>query len=1155
MKKELKASAIADLFDCEKGFFNLIRILTLFIIVSFPALSAGNTVLEETKITLQLKKVPISKVLDEIEMKTHYSILVRDNDINIAETVSIDVTDQTLSRLLDVLFRDKGITYEIKDKTISVFKPDPKYKELPQQSRTVSGVIKDVYDIPLIGATIRIKGSVGIGTVTNIDGQYELANVPDGAILVFSYLGMKTKEVALGKSTQINVTLEEDHLGLEEVVVVAYGSQKKLNLTGAITSVKMKELESLSISNLSNSLAGRAAGVTIENTSGMAGATSSIRIRGSFNEPLFVINNVIKSKQDFDALDPNEVENISFLKDAASASIYGSKAGNGVVLVTTKNGRIQHPEFQYKGSFTTSRTTNQLQSYSATDELIWANRVAQTLNQPQLYGQEIFDYFKDKSYDVNDYIWQNPSSWQHNISVNGGNEAITYYMMLGYHDEDGSYKKVNYKKYNFRSDIVANITKRFKVNFNISGNQRDYNRFFFPYDAVDNFNVPQFYRSTFNWSKLYPFYVDDAGNPTTDTDMNPVVPTAWHPVEMVIGNHYQKLIKRTLDGQLRFDLDLGGFIDGLSTSFFAQYTVYDDNQKALNTYNKSYRFKSASATNKFLSAPIDPNDMVIHNLSTTYEGISEWVSIDNSYQINAFLKYKKSFGKHAIDMLAVYEQAESRGKDLNGRADQLLTTSVDQIFATSSDTQRRYFNGSEWASARMSYVGRLNYDYASKYIAEFSFRYDGNYKFAPKERWGFFPSGSLAWRISEESFFRVPWIDNLKIRGSAGSTGDDNNWDGQDISAFQWRESYANATGYIFGDALSNGLQTGSTANPFISWAKLEMYDAGFDFAILNSRLSGEFDYYYKNKNHILKERNKTVPGTYGASISNENYAEQEWHGFEATIKWSDSFRKLFYTVYANLGYSEDKWLILDEPEGLEEWRSAIGKPNTRLQGYLTDGIIRTQETLDKLPDNFTQFGRKPILGTLLYKDIRGANYSEGSDGKIDNNDMTFISDLGVPRINFGFGFNLQWEGFTLDAHFQGVGAYDRMIRTDNGNGVFQVEDRPYFEIWTGDNVWTPENPDAKYPRVGGTWQEEYGWAGSTYWLRNGAYVRLKNLNIGYTLPRMWFSELGVNQVQLFLNGTNLFYISAMDEMDPEQHALDSYPLMKSFTAGLSINF
>lgn len=1015
------------------------------------------------------------------------------------------------------------------------------------QQGTIKGVVKDAFGEPIIGANIKVKGTT-VGTITDVDGSFAI-KADKNATLEVSYIGYHTELIPLKGQSAIDIVLKEDTEELGEVVVVGYGTQKKVNLTGSITAIKTDELENIPSSNLSNTLAGRAPGVNVTNTSGMAGASSKIRMRGSFGEPLFVINNVIKSKADFDALDPNEVESISFLKDAASASIYGSKAGNGVVLITTKGGKEQKAAFQYKATFSTSETTRAMQDYSATDELIWGNRVAQTKGNPLPYGEDIFEYFKDKSYNINDYVWRNPFVQQHNLSVNGGNENVTYFMMLGYHDENGSYKNLDYKRYNFRSDVTAKITNRFKVNFNVSGNQRDYNRFYWPYDGVEDFNVPDFYRTTFNWSRLYPFYVDDNGNPTNDVNANPVSPGAWHPVDMVLGDRYQKLTKRTLDGIIKFDLDLGQFVDGLSTSFLAQYTAFDSNQKGFLTHNKSYRFQSASADNKFIPGPVNPDDMIIHNLSSSYEGIRESMNMEHAYQFNWFVNYSKTFGKHAVSGMAVYEQARAKGKNINGQADGLITNTIDQIFATSSDTQRRWFNGSEWESARASWVGRANYSYADKYIAEFSFRVDGNYKFAPGKQWGFFPSGSAAWRVSEEEFFNSSLISNLKLRGSIGTTGDDG-----DVSAWQWRNSYKNGAGYMFGDELTNGLVIGRTPNPNISWAKLSVYDIGFEFGLLDNRLSGEFDYYYKKKEHILRSRIRTIPGTFGAALSDENYAAQKWNGVDVTMKWMDNYKDLRYTVYANMGYVKDEWTILDEPEGLEPWRTAIGKPNNRLWGYKSKGIIRTQEDLDALPDGFTQFGRKPKLGTLLFEDIRGANLAEGADGKIDGNDATYLSDFAAPRINYGFGFNLEWKGISLDAHFQGVGAYDRMVKTKNGDGVFQVGEKPYFQLWTED-VWTPENVNSEYPAVSGEWQPEYGAAGSTFWMRKGSYMRLKNLNLAYTLPKHWLASLGVDRVQVFVNGTNLFCISAFKEHDPEQEALDSYPLMRTYTAGLSINF
>ncbi|MCC8154908.1 MAG: SusC/RagA family TonB-linked outer membrane protein [Tannerellaceae bacterium] len=879
----------------------------------------------------------------------------------------------------------------------------------------------DAYGDPVIGANVLEKGTLN-GTITDVDGNFSL-QVPESAVLQITYIGYLTQEIPVNNRSNFTVQLVEDTQKLEEVVIVGYGTQRKVNLTGSIASVKTDEINNIPSSNLSNSLAGRAPGVTITTTSGLAGGSSQIRMRGSFGEPLFVINNVIRDKAVFDALDPNEVENISFLKDAASASIYGSRAGNGVVLVTTKNGRVQKPEFQYKGSVSTSRTTRPVQSYSATDELIWANRVAATLGQPQVYDPngEVFEYFKDKSYDVNDYVWRNPSSTQHNLSVNGGNERISYFMLVGYHDENGSYKNLDYQKYNFRSDITAHISNRFKVNFNLSGNQRNYNRFYWPYDKMDDFNVPDFYRSTFDWTRLYPFYVDDNGNPVNERNDNPVLYGSFHPVEMVLGNRYQKETRRTLDGQVRFDLDLGQFVDGLSTSFLGQYTGYDRNLKAFITHNKSYRFKSASGTNPYVPGPIDPTDMIVHNLSSTYEGIKEEMDMDKFYQINWFLRYDKTFGKHAVSALLVYEQSESSGKFIEGKAEDLLTPSLDQIYVTSNDTQRRWFDGKEWQKASQSVVGRFNYTYADKYIAEFSFREDGNSRFGPGYRWGFFPSGSLAWRISEEKFMqKIDWLSNLKVRGSYGTTGDDLTWEGEDkIEYFLWRSSYGNSEAkYAFGDNLHKTILLNGIANPYLTWAKLEVFDIGVDFGLFGHRLTGEFDYFVKTKSDILKDRNKEVPSTYGAKLNEENYAKQRWHGSEFSLRWTDTYNKLNYSVYANMGYVKDKWLVMDEEEGLKEWQSAIGCPYKRLEGYIAKGIIRTQEQLDALPDGFTQFGRKPVLGTILFEDIRGEGFSEGADGKIDENDKTFLSDKGTPRINYGFGFNLEWKGISLDAHF-----------------------------------------------------------------------------------------------------------------------------------------
>lgn len=1118
---------------------------------------------QSATVTLDLTNTTVENVLNTIEENSEFYFLYNSKLINVDRKVTVKAHAKSIESVLNAMFANTDVQYKVSDKQIILSLKKTGNTEI-QQDKKLTGIVKDVKGEPVIGASIVIKGTT-IGTVSDIDGNFTI-DAPEGATLQISYIGYNSTEVKTTGKTTLAIQLEENTKALDEVVVIGYGTQKKVNLTGSIASVNTKEIENIPTSNLSNTLAGRAPGVTIVNNSGFAGASSSIRVRGSFGEPLYVINNIIRDKTAFDALDPNEVETINILKDAASASIYGSKAGNGVVLVTTKKGSIQKPMFQYKGSYTAASTTRPMQDFSATDELRFLNSAAAYQNSIQAtptpgfkapYGQEYFDYFQDKSYNINDLIWQNPWNQEHNVSVNGGNDKIIYYMMLGYHGEEGSYQNTDYNRFNFRSDITANISKAFKVNFNVSGNERDYNRFYWPYDwDAESMTLSDFYRTTFNQSRLRPWYVDEKGNPSEQRTAYPVAMGGSHFGELVNGDSYEKTKARNIEAILRFDLDLSKYVDGLSTAVIGQYNFGNKNRKRFATHNKSYVFQSGSIDNIFIPGPVNPDKVNMHNLGNTYENIQENVWMDQSYQFNWMLNYVKSFGKHQLNGMLAYEISASEGKYLTGLAENLLTSSIDQIFVTSNDITRRNFNGNESENARLSWVGRFNYNYDDRYIAEFSFREDGNAKFGPNHRWGFFPSVSLGWRLSNESFMHADWLSNLKIRGSYGTTGDDGDTSASDgvLAAFGWRNKFNSAGGYMFGDSYYQGIAIGAVPNPYLTWATLKVYDAGVDYGFLNNSLVGEIDFFHKKKTDILQQRVASLPDTYGRSKAAENYAEQTWTGFEVSMRYNNRIQAVDYTVHANLGYVKDEWTQYDEAENLPEWKSRIGHPNGYIKGYVADDIIRTQAQLDALPDGFTQFGKKPRLGQILYKDIRSANEVAGPDGKVDSNDWDYLSRKADPRINYGFGFNLKWKGFSIDALFQGVGAYDRIIKTNNGDGVFQVDNRPYFGIWAGD-VWTPENPDAKYPAATGEWSEDYGAAGSSFWLRNGAYLRLKNLNIAYTLPQQWYKKWGLNQVQIFGNGTNLFSISGMDEYDPEQEKMDSYPIMRTFTVGLNINF
>lgn len=661
--------------------------------------------IEEVFLDLDAESYTLIQLIKLIEEKTEFTFSYYKNEINLYGKISATRKSVSVYEILLEVAKQHNLSFRQVDKFINI-KPgkNKKTKTKASMAITVKGKVTDQEtgeSIP--GVNVLVLGT-NKGTVTDLDGNFTIEVVNGEAVLIFSYIGYEDFRITVGARTQIDVQLVESSEGLEEIVVVGYGTQKKVNITGSIASVKTDDIIDVPLANLSNGLAGRAPGVQVVGTSGLAGASSSIRIRGSSGEPLYVINGVIRDKAAFDALNPNEVENISFLKDAASAAIYGSSAGNGVVLVTTKAGTNQKPVFEYRANYSASEPTRPIQSFSAQEEIMFLNNAAITRGLPEPYGEDILNYFSDKSYSINDLIWQPPTVRQHNLSVRGGTNDVNYYVQMGYHSEEGSYKNLGYDRYNFRSDINAKITESLKMSLNLSGNQRNYNRWYWPYDGAEDFNVGDFYRATFNWTRLYPFYVDIDGNPTNNPQDYPVKPAGgWHPPQLMLNEGgYRDTKHRSLNAILKLDLDLGQYIRGLSTSVQGSINAYDNNMKSFVIHNKYYIFQSGNTSNKFIPGPVDLNQTGTHNLSSGYENIQENVLLTSAYQFNWYLNFKRSFGKHEVNALAVYEQAGSNSKSLNGRAENLLSTSIDQIYNTSSDTERRWFSGSEGEFARVS---------------------------------------------------------------------------------------------------------------------------------------------------------------------------------------------------------------------------------------------------------------------------------------------------------------------------------------------------------------------------------------------------------------------------------------------------------------------
>ncbi len=1152
MKKKcvIKRDEVCSVLSCK--ILRIMRLTLFLLFISLTQVIAVNTYSQVTRISIDMRSSTVKDVLYEIESKSEFYFLFNSKLVDVDRKVNIKVADERIDHILDKLFDGYDVSYTVMDKHIIIQPSSMMPPKNIQQQKLVTGKVTDSSGAPLPGVSVLIDGTA-TGTVTNADGEYSLANVPDDATLLFSFVGMISQKVPLNGKTAIDIVMEEDAIGIGEVVAIGYGTQKKVSLTGNIASVDAEEIQSIPTTNLSNALAGRAPGVTITSNSGLVGSTSDILIRGkgTFNNttPLYVIDGIVVDKADFDALSPDEVENISFLKDAATASIYGSRAASGVVLVTTKSGKNQQIVFNYKVSFSTDRPTRDLPYWTATDDLEYQNDLAETWGNPIPYDQEIFDYFKDKTYYLMDYVWQNPGSQQHDLSVNGGNEKLTYYMIVGFNKSNASFHNTDYGRYNFRSNVTTTINDYIDVNLNLSGNERKGHRFYWPYDASESSVIEDLYRATFRSSRFYPFYVDENGNPTSDSKNGyPVSLSGFHPIEVINNGGYRETTYRTLNGIFRINFKIP-FVEGLTTSFLANVTFDDYNGKDFIKHNKFYNFQQGSETNQFVPAPVDFTDIKIHTLGSPTERIQEGTTFSQSSQINWFLNYDRVFGDHTVSGLFVYERQHAKGKELNGYAGGLLSSAVDQIIAASQSIDERWFDGSEWETARASWIGRMHYEYKTRYIFELSGRYDGSYIFPEDSRWGFFPSVSAAWRLSQEDFFNVSFISNLKLRGSIGTSGNDN------VSAYQFQNNYVLGNSYAFGNTIHTGIKAGIPPNPNITWEKSTNYDIGLDYGLFNGSLSGEVGYFYRYTHDILYKRERVIPETYGAELSSENYAETDVRGIEFSINYKNNIGKLFYNVGGNIGWAKDKVLYIDEPENLPEWRSAIGHPIDRIFGYDDYGIIKNQATLDALPEGYTQFGEQPMLGAIYFKDIRSANLEDGPDGNIDTNDRTWLSDNAIPRINYGINMNAEWKGISIDMLFQGVGAYDKMLQTKEavwGFAVVQSGDLSN-EMWL--DRWTPENPDSDYPRAAGWLRSQFGSERGRIWLRNGAYLRLKNINVAYSLPKAWVQKILLKDCKIFVNATNLFCITGVKELDPEQYSLDSYPMMKTFTVGLDVKF
>lgn len=994
-----------------------------------------------------------------------------------------------------------------------------------QQTSSVRGVIVDENGIPVIGAAVQEKGTTN-GTVTDFDGNFTL-NVSEGVTLVISYVGYRTQEI---KATDnMKVVLKEDAELLDEVVVVGYGTQRKGNLTGSISNVKSEKLTTAPVGNVTNMLAGQLPGLTVKQTSGIPGSDgATLKIRGYSDDPMVVVDGVEGS---LNSIDPSQIESITVLKDGA-ASIYGARAGNGVILVTTKRGVDSKPVITLNSSYTLQGSTKVIKPGSSGQRAEWAREAHLNAGLPESqvpYTEEqIQKYYDgtDPDYLNTDWFDAVMRKWapqqNHNLSVRGGSEKIKYYGYAGFNRQETIMKTNggNYTRFNIQSNVDAKVTDEVTLTMDMMYTKEEQ----YLTGIGEGLGHPLFWEQLYNAEPRYPISLPDPdkmsyagipyGNPlfATNTELG--------------GYRRNDKDYMRINGALTYDVKQ---VKGLKFKALISYNRYVSNFKQFRKQGDFYVYNTESGEYSLFRKSQDPTSL---SLSSSFN-----FDLTQQYSVH----YENMFDdKHRVTALGLFESINYGYKYFDTKRSDFMSSVLDQIFAGNPDTAQN--SGSESEMGRVSWVARLNYSYMDKYLIETIFRADASAKFPKNSRWGYFPSVSLGWVMSEEDFIKkLGVVDQLKIRMSYGQSGNDN------VGNFKYLAGYAFDGSYIIDNKVASGLYSTGLANALLTWEKMSIYNAGVDFSLFNRKLYGTLEGFYRLRDGIPGNRVVSLPSSFGAELPQENLNSIDTRGFEFNVGTTGKVGDLWYDVSANISWSRSKWVHYDEPEYSDPDQKRIyeltGQWIDRRMGYVSDGLFTSQEEIDNLGYIYKDLNGNSTLrpGDVKYKDLN-------NDGVLDWKDQTEIGSGAMPHWTYGANVSLKYKGFDLSALFQGAFDYTTNVNLEGAASVLKFENR-----------WTEEenNPHSLVPRPGGA---STNWLYSDYRNHNTAYLRLKNFTIGYEIPKSVLQHIGVDRLRLYFAGTNLFTLSTLNKygVDPEMPEGTPayyYPQQRTLSFGLNLSF
>lgn len=1174
----------------------LMRITLIYFICALcniQLLLAKNSIgqpVSEVKVTLELRNESLSAALKKIELQTGYLFAYQPQLVAEYNNLSLEKNTRTVAATLDLLLRNTSLSFrQVNNNIILYQRVNPnsnKYDLRPAEefvfvfdnpNRDISGKVTNEKGEPLSGVSVYVKGNPSIGTVTNDKGTFRIS-VPDTAsALVFSSVGMETREMLINGKSELEVSMNPSVSQQQEIVVIGYGTQKRVTVTGSVASVKGAELSKSPTMNLSNALAGRLPGITAVNSSGEPGYDgSSIRVRGTNSlgntSALIVVDGVPNRSGGLERLNPADIESISVLKDAAAA-IYGSRAANGVILVTTKHGKSGKPMFTYEFNHGWAQPTRVPKMSNAVEygnirneltvfenvpvdqwEAAWqalktTGTYVRTDNGATVSSPVGFNPDDMKKYADGSDPWGHPDTdwfgdviknWspqqRHNVQVNGGSENVRYLASVGYLNQDGYYKNsaTGYKQYDLRLNLDAKINKYISASIGLTA--REEYRFFPTRSAGAIFRMLM--RGKPNEPAIWP-----NGLPGRDIEYgeNPVVITT-----NATGYDKDKRDYFQSNGKIEITLP---WVEGLKFTGTAAIDKYQMNGKKWETPWYLYSWDKVS----YEADGVTPKLSKELRSNFTDPRLSQ--NTENSLNINlsGMINYDRKFGDHSVNLLAGVQRETLEDEFFNAYRRYYISTGVDQLFA--GGDRERTNGGGGYERARLSYFGRVGYNYREKYIAEFLWRVDGSYIFPSNDRFGFFPGIMAGWRVSEEDFFRnnVNFIDNLKLRASWGQMGAEPYFLGTTTLAEYQFLGTASYNTFIVNDQVIKSLLESRVPNPNFTWEVGTAMNFGLEASLLSNRLNVEFDYFVNKRTKALIPQTGSVPGSSGILplLPPVNLGKVDNKGWEFKVDYGNQIGELRYNVSVNGSYAKNKIVFWDESPGVPEWQkstgSTFGSNGAAWLAYQYDGVFRDQKEVAANTIDYSAVGGTSLRpGDMKYKDING-------DGKITGDDKTRLDKNRDPRFTAGLNISLQWRNFDCSIMMQGASGGLLFIGTESG-------DIGNYLKWSYDNRWTIDNPSSTDPRLANRNNTYYagGDGGlNTYWLRSSDYIRLKNIEIGYTLPANLLKNVGISAFRVYANGINLVTWDKMKIWDPESTSGSGqyYPQSRIINVGARLTF